>query len=91
MNYEDRYYEPEDDDYEDMDGYVQDWIGYEIREGGICDPRIPSNFHEACAELGLREELECWEDANEDERKQVIEYWESIARYKGEESYFDNL
>jgi hypothetical protein len=91
MSMHDRYYEPEDDDYEDMDDYIDDFVEFEMRKGGDYDPTEEMNFLEAVSECGLPEELERWEDANEDEQKQVIEYWESIARYKGEESYFANL
>ena len=91
MNMHDRYYEPADDDYEDMDGYIEDYAKFEMRKGGDLDPMEPSNFAEAVSECGLPEELESWEDANEDQRAQVIEYWEGVARYLGEESYFANL
>jgi hypothetical protein len=89
--YEDRYYEPEDDDYEDMDEYIDDYVAYEMRKGGDLDPMEQSNFLEAMSQLGLPEEIENWEDATKEQQKQVIEYWEDVARFRGEESYYDNL
>lgn len=87
----DRYYEPEDDDYEDMDEYIDDFVQFEMRKGGDYDPTQEHNFLEACSELGLPEELTNWEDADAEQQAQVWAYWEDIARYKGEESYFANL
>jgi hypothetical protein len=87
----DRYYEPEDDDYEDMEEYIEDYVKFEMRKGGDLDPSEESNFLEAVSECGLPEELEKWEDASEDQRAQVTEYWDGIARHLGEESYFANL
>ena len=37
MNMEDRYYEPEDDDYEDMEEYIEDYVKFEMRKGGDLD------------------------------------------------------
>lgn len=91
MSMHDRYYEPEDDDYEDMEEYIEDYVEFEMRKGGDLDPMDQSNFLEAVSECGLPEELENWEDATEDQRAKVTEYWESIARFRGEESYFANL
>lgn len=91
MNMEDRYYEPEDDDYEDMEEYIEDYVQFEMRKGGDLDPMHPSNFWEASSELGFPEELINWEDATEEQQKQVVEYWENIARSRGEDSYFANL
>ena len=87
----DRYYEPEDDDYEDMDSYIEDYVEFEMRKGGDLDPMEKSNFLEATSQLGLPEELEKWEDATPEQQKAVIEYWEDIARSRGEDSYFANL
>jgi hypothetical protein len=91
MHSEDRYYEPEDDDYEDMEEYIEDYVKFEMRKGGDLDPSEESNFLEGCSECGLPEELEKWEDASEDQRAKVTEYWDGIARHLGEESYFANL
>lgn len=91
MYTEDRYYEPEDDDYEDMDEYIDDYVQFEMRKGGDLDPMEPANFGEAVSEMGLPEELESWEQATEEQREKVIEYWEGVARHLGEESYFANL
>lgn len=91
MSMHDRYYEPPDDDYEDMEEYIEDYVAFEMRKGGDLDPTSERNFLEAVSECELPEELENWEDATEEQRKQIIEYWEGIARYLGEESYFANL
>jgi hypothetical protein len=87
----DRYYEPEDDDYEDMEDYIEDYVKFEMRKGGDLDPMEQDNFCEAVSQLRLPEELENWEDATEEQKAQVKEYWEDIARTLGEESYFANL
>ena len=91
MNMHDRYYEPEDDDYEDMEEYIEDYVKFEMRKGGDLDPTEQGNFCEAVSECGLPEELENWEDATEDQKALVIQYWEDIARSRGEDSYFANL
>ena len=91
MTMEDRYYEPEDDDYEDMEDYVSDYVAFETREGGDFDPKESSNFNEAVSQLGFPEELERWEDATPEQRAAIVEYWEDVARHCGEESYFANL
>lgn len=91
MSMHDRYYEPEDDDYEDMEEYIDDYVKFEMRKGGDLDPMEQGNFCEAVSECGLPEELENWEDATEEQREKVIEYWEDIARSRGEDSYFANL
>lgn len=91
MNMHDRYYEPEDDDYEDLDDYVSDYVQFETRDGGDLDPKESGNFNEAVSELGFPEELERWEDATEEQRAAIVEYWEDIAVKRGEESYFANL
>ena len=93
MNMHDRYYEPADDDYEDMDGYIEDYVRFEMRKGGDLDPTNNANFLEAMSQLGLRDEeqVDCWNDATAEEQEKVIEYWEGVARYLGEESYFSNL
>jgi hypothetical protein len=87
----DRYYEPEDDDYEDMEDYIEDYVQFEMRKGGDLDPTEPMNFGEGVSECGLPDELEKWEDATPEQQEKVKEYWESIARHLGEESYFANL
>jgi hypothetical protein len=91
MNMHDRYYEPEDDDYEDLEDYVSDYIDEEMAEGGNLDPKEQGNFCEAVSELGFPEELENWVDATEEQKTAVVAYWEDIARKRGEESYYDNL
>jgi hypothetical protein len=91
MNMHDRYYEPPEDDYEDMEEYIEDYVKFEMRRGGDLDPMEQDNFLEAVSQLGLTEELERWEDANEEQKEQVRQYWEDIARTLGEESYFANL
>lgn len=91
MSMHDRYYEPEDDDYEELEDYVEDYVKFEMRKGGDLDPTEQGNFCEAVSQLGLPEELENWEDATEEQKEAVIEYWEDVARFKGEESYYDNL
>jgi len=87
----DRYYEPPEDDYEDMEDYIEDYVKFEMRKGGDLDPSEESNFLEAVSQLGLTEELERWEDASEEQRAQITEYWDGIARHLAEESYFANL
>lgn len=91
MNMHDRYYEPEDDDYEDMEDYVSDYIAEEMAEGGDLDPKEQGNFCEAVSELGYPEELERWEDATPEQQAAIVQYWEDIATKRGEESYFANL
>ena len=83
MNMHDRYYEPEDDDYEDLEDYVSDYIDEEMAEGGNLDPKEQGNFCEAVSELGFPEELENWVDATEEQKTAVVAYWEDIARKRG--------
>ena len=87
----DRYYEPEDDDYEDMEAYIEDFVEFEMRKGGDYDPMEQINFLEAVSQLRLPEELENWEDATEEQKEAIRAYWENVARHKGEESYFASL
>jgi hypothetical protein len=89
MIMEDRYYEPEDDDYEDMDEYIEDYVEFEMRKGGDCDPMEESNFLEAASQLNMPEELERWEDATPEQKEQVRQYWFDIAESRGEDSYFE--
>lgn len=91
MSMHDRYYEPPEDDYEDMEDYIEDYVKFEMRKGGDLDPMEPSNFCEAVSQLGLPEELENWEQATQEQKDAIIEYWDGVARYLGEESYFANL
>lgn len=88
---EDRYYEPEDSDYEDLDDYVSDYVAYEMRKDGDCDPTEQGNFCEAVSQLGLPEELENWEDATPEQKAEIWAYWEDIARTRGTDAYYDNL
>jgi hypothetical protein len=87
----DRYYEPPEDDYEDMEEYIEDYVQFEMRKGGDLDPMEEGNFLEAASQLGMPEELEKWEDATPEQQEKIKEYWEDIARHLGEESYFANL
>lgn len=89
MSMHDRYYEPEDDDIEELESYVSDYVEFEMRKGGNLDPTDQSNFLEAVSECGLPEELENWEDASEDQRKLVYAYWEDIAHRRAEDSYYE--
>lgn len=91
MSMHDRYYEPEDDDYEDMEDYIEDYVKFEMRKGGDLDPMEADNFAEAVSQLGLPEELVSWDDATQEQKDAITEYWEDIARTLGEESYFANL
>lgn len=91
MSMHDRYYEPPEDDYEDMEDYIEDYVKFEMRKGGDLDPMEESNFAEAVSQLGLPEELENWDDATQEQKDAIIEYWDGVARYLGEESYFANL
>lgn len=91
MSMHDRYYEPPEDDYEDMEDYIEDYVKFEMRKGGDLDPTEQGNFCEAVSQLGLPEELENWEQATIEQQAQVIEYWDGMARTLGEESYFAQL
>lgn len=88
-NYEDRYYEPEDDDYDDIDEYISDYVKFEMRRGGDLDPRNTANFMEAASELGFSEDLIDWDNATVEEQKKVEQYWEDIAKSRAEDSYFN--
>lgn len=89
MYTEDRYYEPEDDDNDDLDEYVSDWVQFEMREGGYCDPKDDTNFYEATSQLGLREDLENWDDCTEEEKALITQYWLDCAHTLAEESYYE--
>lgn len=89
MSMHDRYYEPEDDEYGDMDEYVADWVKFEMRDGGWCDPKEPSNFGEAVGQLQLREELSCWDDCTPAEKEQITAYWKDIANTLAEEAFYE--
>lgn len=91
MSMHDRYYEPPEDDYEDMEDYIEDYVKFEMRKGGDLDPMEADNFAEAVSQLGLPEELTLWEQATQDQKDAITEYWDGIARHLGEESYFANL
>ena len=91
MSMHDRYYEPEDgDDPEEIDAYIDDYAQFEMRKGGDLDPTEQSNFCEAASELGFPEELVNWEDATPEQQAQVFQYWEDVARFRGEDSFYDN-
>jgi len=83
----DRYYEPEDSD--DIDEYIADWIEFESREGGYLDPKLPQNFYEAVCELGLREDLESWEDCTEAEKAQILAYMLDLGEHLATESFYN--
>jgi len=87
----DRYYEAPEDDYEDMEDYIEDYVKFEMRKGGDLDPMEADNFAEAVSQLRLPEELENWDDATQEQKDAIREYWDAIARTLGEESYFANL
>jgi hypothetical protein len=89
MSMHDRYYEPEDDDKEDIDDYISDYVKFEMRKGGDLDPRNTANFMEAASELGFSEDLIDWDNATVEEQEKVEQYWEDIAKSRAEESYFD--
>lgn len=88
-NYEDRYYEPEDDDYDDIDEYISDYVKYEMRKGGDLDPRNTANFMEAASELGFSEDLIDWDNATAEEQEKIEQYWEDVAKSRAEDSYFN--
>jgi len=88
-NYEDRYYEPEDDDYDDIDDYISDYVKFEMRRGGDLDPRNTANFMEAASELGFSEDLIDWDNATAEEQEKIEQYWEDIAKSRAEDSYFN--
>jgi hypothetical protein len=87
----DRYYEPPEDDCEDMEEYIEDWIEFELRKGGALDPADESNFGEAVCEMRLRDDLASYDDCTPEEKEKVLEYMRQIGLYLGEESYFANL
>ena len=89
MSMHDRYYEPEDDDSADLDEYVHDWIAFESREGGDLDPKLPQNFYEAICELGLREDLESWEDCTEAEKASITAYMLDLGEHLATESFYN--
>ena len=86
----DRYYEPEDDDSDDIDEYVADWIEFESRDGGDLDPKLPQNFYEAVCELGLREDLETYDDCTEAEKEQIRAYMIDLGEHLATESFYNN-
>jgi hypothetical protein len=88
-NHEYRYYEPEGDNYEDIESFIDDWVRYEMIEDGICDPAEQSNFYEAIGELNLREELDNFEQCTTEEKEKIVEYWENKAKQFAEEAYHD--
>ena len=89
MNMHDRYYEPEDDDSDDLDEYVADWMEYEKREGGELDPRASSYFFEAVGELQLREEIESWDDCTDEEKEKIMDYLTDLVERIATESFYD--
>jgi hypothetical protein len=89
MSMHDRYYEPEDDDNEDMDEWMADWIKFESREGGYIDPKEGTNFAEALGELGMREDIAQWDDCTEAEKAQIVAYWLDMGEKLAEDAYYD--
>ena len=87
MSMHDRYYEPEDGD--DIDEYIADWIEFESREGGDLDPRLPQNFYEAVCELGLREDLETYEDCTEAEKASILAYMLDLGERLATDSFYN--
>ncbi len=83
----DRYYEPEDGD--DIDEYVADWIEFESREGGDLDPRKSQNFYEAVCELGLREDLETYDDCTEAEKASILAYMLDLGERLATDSFYN--
>jgi len=86
----DRYYEPEDDDSDDIDEYIADWIEFESRDGGALDPKLLNNFYEAVCELELREDLGSWEDCTEAEKEQIRAYMIDLGEHLATESFYNN-
>ena len=89
MSMHDRYYEPEDDDNDDLDEYVADWIQFESREGGYIDPKECMNFAEALGELGMREDIAQWEDCTEAEKEQIRVYWLEMGEKLATDAFYD--
>jgi hypothetical protein len=89
MNMHDRYYEPADDDSDDIDEFVNDWVQFESREGGDIYPQDGTNFAEALGELGMREEIEQWEDCTEDEKEQIKAYWLEVGERMATDAFYD--
>jgi hypothetical protein len=88
MSMHDRYYEPEDDN-DDIDEYIADWIQFESREGGYIDPKESTNFAEALGELGMREDIASWDDCTEAEKEQITAYWLEIGERLATDAYYD--
>lgn len=90
MNYEDRYYEPEEVENftcAEYDEIIDDWVRYEMREGGNCYPFSQINFGEYLCETG--QEDKAIEDATMQDREGSIEYWTNIATMFAEEAWED--
>ena len=89
MSMHDRYYEPEDDDNDDIDEWVADWIKFESREGGYIDPKSGTNFAEALGELGMREDIATWQDCTDAEKAQITAYWLELGERLATDAYYD--
>ena len=85
----DRYYEPEDDDSDDIDEYIHDWIEFESRAGGLLDPRTSNLFMEAVCELQLREDIETFDDCTEAEQSQIMAYMLDVGEHLATESFYN--
>ncbi len=85
----DRYYEPEDDDSDDIDEYVQDWIEFESRPNGRLDPRTSDLFMEAVCQLALREDIETYDDCTEAEQAQIMAYLLDLGEHLATESFYN--
>ena len=90
MSMHDRYYEPEDDDSDDIDEYVSDWIEFESRTGGHLDPKTSDLFMEAVCQLQLREDIESFDDCTEAEQAQIMAYMLDVGEYLATESFYNN-
>ena len=90
MSMHDRYYEPEDDDSDDIDEYVQDWIEFESRPDGRLDPTSSDLFMEAVCQLQLREDIETYDDCTEAEKAQIMAYMLDVGEYLATESFYNN-
>lgn len=89
MSMHDRYYEPEDNDSDDIDEYIADWIEFESRPDGLLDPTSSDLFMEAVCQLQLREDIESYDDCTDAEKEQIKVYMLDICEHLATESFYN--